>query len=541
MKKLIVTLAFAAVVAACQTAHDSADNVDNPANQLTFIVINDTYRLENLTYLRSLRAELEKAAGDVVVLHAGDFLFPSLLSQRFNGEQMVDGMNLLDGDAEARDPHLLVTFGNHEFDRDKLKHAPMLQSRINESQFDWLGSNIVFKSDATGRKLIQGENLVASRLLTVNGVKVGFVGVTTDVKGAEYIERFLPPIEIVGNATRSLRQQGAQLVVAITHQTVAQDKALLAALGDNAPDFIAGGHEHDRQHHVVNGRHLVKADADVASAAVVRITLQQARPLTQVATQVEYVEFPGQYQPDRALTRRLVEWNRRFDCEYCTEHKLLADCMDDVLGKTRVDLVAEELTIRRYETNLGNLLADTARATYAAQGAQIAFLNSGSMRLNYNIPPGNITRRYIDTLFAYPTRLALIRVTGKQLQDVVNHAITDWTGNGRWLQISGFAFKHNPVSGTAEGLSLITPQGLRPVRPDETLLAVTNEYLLDRNGDQDGYRMLGSEMVINPAQPRPDLKVKLIEALARDRTTGIAPAVEGRICNVQRETHCKLF
>ena len=142
----------------------------------------------------------------------------------------------------------------------------------------------------------------------------------------------------------------------------------------------------------------------------------------------------------------------------------------------------QELTIRRFETNLGNWLADTARTSFADQGAQIAFLNAGGMRLNQNIPAGELNRRHLDTLFAYPTRLAMIRLSGAQLQAVVNHAITDWTGNGRWLQVSGFAFKQNPATGTAEQLSLITPQGLRPIQADETLLAVTNDYLLDASG-----------------------------------------------------------
>ena len=205
-----------------------------------------------------------------------------------------------------------------------------------------------------------------------------------------------------------------------------------------------------------------------------------------------------------------------------------------------MDLIAEELTIRRFETNLGNWLADTARTSFADQGAQIAFLNAGGMRLNQNIPAGELNRRHLDTLFAYSTRLAMIRLSGAQLQAVVNHAITDWTGNGRWLQVSGFAFKHNPATGTAEQLSLITPQGLRPIQADETLLAVTNDYLLDASGDQDGYRMLGENLIVALDQPRLELKDKVLEALQQAGSAGIAPRVEGRVCNVSKPGVCLL-
>src|SRR3990167_551410 len=239
MKKWTATLALTVGLAACTTP------LQQTAEHVTLIVVNDTYRTDNFAYLRSLRTELEKNEGDVLVLHAGDFLFPSLLSQRYDGKQMVDVMNLLDGDADAHDPYLFVAFGNHEFEKDKLKHAPLLQSRITESQFDWLGSNIVFKSDSAGQKLIQGAILVNSRMVTVNGVKVGLVGATTDLKSADYIDHFLPPAATVGRITRELRAQGAQLVIAVTHQTLAEDKAMLETLGDNGPDFVAGGHEHE--------------------------------------------------------------------------------------------------------------------------------------------------------------------------------------------------------------------------------------------------------------------------------------------------------
>ncbi len=114
---------------------------------------------------------------------------------------------------------------------------------------------------------------------------------------------------------------------------------------------------------------------------------------------------------------------------------------------------------------------------------------------------------------------------------MLNHAVTDWTGNGRWLQISGFAFRHNPDKGTAEELSLITPQGLRPVRPDETILAVTNDYLIDGSGDQDGYTMLSDKLLADPSQPRIELKDLVVKALQQAGSAGIAPQVEGRVCN----------
>ena len=538
MKRLLLTCLLLPWLTACSVLPWSSEDADEgvtPEKPLTILVINDVYRLDNLPYVRHLRASLEQSEGEVLMLHAGDFLFPSLLSQRYDGEQMVDVLNYLDGDGAAFDEHMFITFGNHEFEKGKLKHAPLLQSRITESQFAWLGTNVEFKSIEPGRQMVQADNLLPSKLITLNGVKVGVLSATTDVKGADYIRRFIPPMQAVRTTSRALRQQGAQVVIALTHLTLKEDRALLEQLGDDAPDLIAGGHEHDRQSVQVNGRRIVKADADAMSAAVVR--LDAANPKQ---SSVTFVDLPGKYTPDAGVVARINQWDARFAEGFCGEKGESNACLTQVLGKTAVDLIAEELTIRRFETNLGNWLADTARTSFADQGAQIAFLNAGGMRLNQNIPAGELNRRHLDTLFAYPTRLAMIRLSGAQLQAVVNHAITDWTGNGRWLQVSGFAFKHNPATGTAEQLSLITPQGLRSIQPDETLLAVTNDYLLDASGDQDGYRMLGENLIVAPDQPRLELKDKVLEALQQAGSAGIAPRIEGRVCNASKPGVCLL-
>src|SRR6185503_2374576 len=88
------------------------------------LAINDVYRIEGvergtvggIARVRTLRQQLEREHPDLLVMHAGDLLFPSFLSRSFNGEQMVDVLNGLDGDETAFDPRMFVVFGNHEFE-----------------------------------------------------------------------------------------------------------------------------------------------------------------------------------------------------------------------------------------------------------------------------------------------------------------------------------------------------------------------------------------------------------------------------------------
>jgi 2',3'-cyclic-nucleotide 2'-phosphodiesterase (5'-nucleotidase family) len=52
-------------------------------------------------------------------MHAGDALFPSVMSKYLDAKPIVDVMNLLDGDATKFDPWFMVGLGNHELDQER--------------------------------------------------------------------------------------------------------------------------------------------------------------------------------------------------------------------------------------------------------------------------------------------------------------------------------------------------------------------------------------------------------------------------------------
>ena len=511
------------------------------SRQVMVLAINDVYRLDNLPYVRTLRKKMEEQHGDVLLLHAGDFLFPSLLSRRFNGEQMIDLLNYLDGDADSFDPHMFIVFGNHEFDKRRLKHASMLQNRITESQFTWLNSNVIFRNISQGRPLVQAQQMLPKRMVEVNGIQVGLLGVVTDVSKPEYVDKFLVPEQALRQGVLSLRNQGAEVVIALTHLRMSRDKELLQSLGKDAPDLIIGGHEHDRQTALVNGRRIVKADADAVTAAIVQINLDGKGRGGAPKVELEFVEMPKGHTADKEMVQRITEWKRQFDSAYCQELNEQPGCLDRPLGKTKVQLHAEELRIRRFETNLGNWLADLARKRFTDKGAQIALLNSGGMRLNQNIPAGSvISRKQISTLFAYPTRLVQIKLTGAQLQQVLSHSVSDWTGNGHWLQVSGLAFRHDPDKEKADKIHLVSESGLKPIAPEDELNVVVNDFLIDSNGNRDGYIMLNEALLLDPKAQRPDLRDVVIKSLQEAGKQGISPKLDGRICNVRDRQECML-
>jgi 5'-nucleotidase len=526
-----------------------------PPRGFTLMSINDVYRIEGLgtvtagagergglARVRALRRELEAASGrPVLLLHGGDLVGPSLLSRRYGGEQMINVLNALDGDPEGFDEAMFVTFGNHELDGDGAEAARRLDRRVEESQFRWLAANIWFDDD--GREpLVAAPNLTEAAVVTVGGVKVGLFGLAGDQSRPDWVLGFHDREAIARDAVASLRAAGAELVIALTHFDLTDDLALLESLGDGAPDLVIGGHDHHQlARQGAGGRWVLKADADATSAVVVKVAEGTGGELT-IEPGLAHLG-PKTPAPDPEVAARVAGWLERFDREQCAAEAQPPGCMGQALGRTRVPLGAEETEIRRYETNLGDWVADRLRDHFAAAveaadpGAPlVAFVNAGALRLNQDLPAGYIERRHVEELFPYPMAPRLLRIDGATLRRVAERAVESWSAAGHWLQISGFAFVHDPGTGTATNLTLFTPEGPHPLGDRDRVYAATVGYLVDPAGDRDGYAMLGPQQVVSSSQT--DLRTLVADELARKWEEGIAPAVEGRICNARRAGPC---
>lgn len=525
------------------------------AGSFTLLAINDISRIQGpgtivdgtgerggLARLRTLRRELEASRGPVLLLHAGDFLAPSMLSRRHGGRQMIDVLNRLDGDPQAFDPAMFVTFGDHEFDASGIAAATELDARIETSQFHWLGSNLWFDTGPDGEPLVAASNLSGTALVTVGGVRVGLFSLTTEIQRPDYLVGFYDRDDTAYDATAELRAAGADVVVALTHLALAEDMTLLERLGDRGPDLVIGGHEHQAIARQVDGRWILKADADAVTARVIEVT---PRPEGPPAVDHRLVELgPDSPAPDPQVAAAVAGWLDRFDREHCGEAGLGPGCLDRPVGRTTVELVGEESEIRRFETGLGDWVADRLRRHWAEAVAAsdpgaplVAVVTSGALRLDRDIAPGWITRREIDELFAYPAPTVLLRVDGRTVKRMLARSVEGWHGAGHWLQVSGLAFAHDPEREAAERITLLTPDGPRPLGDTDRVYVATLDSLVDpKIGDRDGYAMIGPGDVVSRSQT--DLRDLVLEELHRTWDTGIAPRREGRICNPRRPGPC---
>ena len=130
-------------------------------------------------YVRNLRAARLADRGGVLLVDSGDMFQGTLESGLNEGAAVVRAYNTLGYSA--------VAIGNHEFDYgpvgpDETVQKPgedprgALKARASEARFPFLAANTI--DDATG-KPVAWPNVKPSTIVTVAGVKVGLVGVTT--------------------------------------------------------------------------------------------------------------------------------------------------------------------------------------------------------------------------------------------------------------------------------------------------------------------------------------------------------------------------
>lgn len=534
---IIILLILSLLVSSC------AQSEQVEKRSFTVLAINDVYRIDPLhdgeiggfARFKTLRDQLAQDDPGLITLHGGDFLSPSILGQRYEGEQIVDIMNQINGDAETFDERFFVVPGNHEFDKAGDEGVNWFRKRVGESNFWWITSNINWH-DSTHPEIIDGfEHVITHKIIEANGVKVGIFGLTLNRDKTKYAPIDENYVAIAKTMSQTLRDNGAEVVIGLTHLALDSDVDILNILGEQGPDIIFGGHEHDAMAIKANERWLLKADSDLISANVAVISLENG----EISVAFENIEINQNTAEDPVLKTSVDNWLNRYYSDECGAPSGEV-CKTVSYGHTNVELDFDNGKSRLFETNLGNWLADTMKYAFANSAhAQIAFINSGAIRRNENIAAGSsITEALVNELLPYDPKLYLIEITGRELKDIVRHSASNWGGNGYWLQISGFAFR---VTGDeTSAVMIMEGDKLRPVEDDEVIRAVTVGYLLNTEGPQDGYKMLNQSHVVETRHNGVKLHEFIREFLLEQGEHGISPTVEGRICTNHRQQPCLL-
>lgn len=355
------------------------------AMRLRIVSVNDVYELTNLPRLRSLvrRAAEVDPADALLVVVAGDFLSPSILSSLDAGRGMIDCLNAVGV------TH--VTFGNHE---DDLATEDLL-ARVRELRATWLATNV---------RALDPE-LPTSDVLEVAGVRVGLVGV---VMNNPAVYRRAPfggaPVQdaneaALDEAERLVRDAGCSFVVPVTHQFVDDDRALARAQRGRWFPVICGGHEHTVILEDLGGTWLVKAGADARRAAVIDVSVGASG----VSASARFEEVAS-YPEDPELRARVDGHMRRV--------RALEEA-------TLLDLPAGEVLssigTRVRQTSMGTMLASRIRDALGAEGC---LLNGGGIRGSRE-HRGALTYGALKAEVPFDNEIVVARLPGRVVAEAI--------------------------------------------------------------------------------------------------------------------------
>jgi 5'-nucleotidase len=495
------------LVAACATPLRPIGPLAEPTVRITLLQVNDVYTLEpvdegrrgGLARLATLVKRIRHENPATLFALGGDAISPSVASTLLRGEQMIAGLNAIGLD--------LATFGNHEFD-----FGPsVLADRMRESAFTWLSANVLDRR--SGRPFGGAQ---ADVFLTLGGVRIGVFGLTTPATAATSSPgpdvEIREPIGVARALTADLRGRGAQLIVAVTHQEMAEDRALAAAPGVEV-DVILGGHEHEPLI-AEEGRTLItKGGADARYLVQVDLWIGSDGRLRERSW--TFHEVSARIPPDPDTEKVVRAWGERVGRE-----------LDVVVGQTAVPLEGRRGRLRTEETNLGDFIADAMRARLKTD---VALINGGGIRSDRIIPPGALTRRDLAAMSPFGNVVMTLELTGKTLREVLEQALPQREHEaGGFLQVSGLTVTYDPAQPAGQRVVAMTVGGA-PLDPARRYTAAVIDYIA---AGKDGLTALRDGRVLIEAMNAPLLADILLQAVTTQAR--IAPQADGRIRAISR-------
>lgn len=440
----------------------------------------------------ALKAERAAAPGRTLVVNVGDAIHGSGVAEWTRGAAIVPLLNALGIDAYVP--------GNWEF-----AYGPdVFRQRMRELDHPVLGINLF--DAATGRRL-----LAPSVVRTVNGVRVGVVGITSVIvdrsmapalsKGLRFTVR-----EGVQAEVDRLRRAGVEIVLLATELGLAQESRLAREI--RGVDLILGGHTHERTATPITdgGTPVIQSGSEGSFLGRVTFRVQGGRVVGMRHALLEVT--PERYRADTAMQRLVAQAEAPFRAR-----------LDAVVGRTTTPLFRKGVL----ESTVDNLIADAVRE---ATGADIAIANG--FRFSYPVLPGPVTEEDLFNLFPMDANVKVGVLTGKQLRAFWEQSLDEvfsadpFGQRGGWgARPSGMAVKARLGAPSGQRVVALTVGGA-PVRDDARYVVAS----CDRDGDP-------AEMLCKmpDAADTRILTITLHDALrAYFRRHGtVSPAIEGRV------------
>ncbi len=437
-----------------------------------------------------------KKLDNAILVDGGDATQGIALASQSKGEDVITIMNVAGYDVMA--------VGNHEFDYGTTHFAKLL----DEADFPIISANTY-----VGDKLLCEEpgNDGANVIIEKNGIKVGFFALTTgstktatkpeNISGVEFKDE----VETAKAQTKALDEQGADVIIAITHMGVMEgasytSRELANAMAGTELDAIIDGHSHT----VVNEK---VGDITIAQTGTGSVNLGRMAIDVEADGSVEIEEtmlsraFFDNIKPDANVTSVIEDISSELD------HKLKAEIGETentLWGGSIRGVIAEG---RTGETNFGSLICDAMISEAInilppeykdSKGASkvpvVAIENGGGYR--ESVPNGKITLGHIINALPFSNTVRIKEITPAILYAVLEDCLSAVTAqdketgfltsgySGSFPQVGGMRISYDPNKPAGSKIESITliDSGKALSRNDNAtkLIVASNDYVIEQ-------------------------------------------------------------
>lgn len=450
---------------------------------------NDVYNVEGFERepvggAARFRTAMKQTEPDIVVF-SGDAFAPSIMSTVLRGGQMPSVLNALDVD--------VAMLGNHDFDFG----VERCKELVEKTKFPWLLSNAKMEGISPPEYVVR----------KVCGITFGFIGLieyewlstlASLTEDQVQYEDFTECAERLSKELRNVHKCDA--VIALTHMRQPNDARL--ARETDCLDLILGGHDHHYEVFRESGTLVCKSGTDFKQATLIEFSLAEIKH--------SKVVVDSSYGRDPKMKNVINSFSAAVD-----------QSLDEECGKIDVPLDARFQAIRTSETNCGNLVADVVRDGCSAD---VALLNSGTLRSDTVHSAGSFTKKHLLQLLPMDDQLCTLQLNGAQLAKAIENSVSQWPRlEGRFLQVSGVSFVFDaskpPMNRVTE---LKVAQS--DVTPEQLYVVAIKQYM---HSGKDGFDMLPECPVVTDSEHLPSVQTMLTNRF--HAFNSLRPIRDGRI------------
>mmetsp|Transcript_41573 Transcript_41573/g.130206 ORF Transcript_41573/g.130206 Transcript_41573/m.130206 type:complete len:379 (-) Transcript_41573:84-1220(-) len=245
-----------------------------------------------------------------------------------------------------------------------------------------------------------------------DGVKVGIIGASENwlpgcSKLAEGEAAYLDVIEESNRLCAEMRAEGVEVILAVTHSRLENDKAYAAAVPE--VDLVLGGHDHfpylDLQARIIKGGQ----EFEYCNAIEIKVKGNGKK-----VVKCRQIPILAAVEEDAAAQAIVKVYDDLVEAK-----------MSGVIGATPVALESTEEFLRFKESELGNFVADVMCENL---GADLGVIQGFEVAGKYVLDAGEIKVGDVYSWFPKGTTVISVKLTGAEIKELLEAGVRSLPG-----------------------------------------------------------------------------------------------------------------